>query len=233
VWKEMDLGLSNFHNRWEDPALGRFLSVDKESSDPDQVDKSPYAVFWNNPLKYDDPDGNCPRCIKAIAKTAIKSVAKGKVDLGEIYDAVEAVKTIVDPSASLVTKAVAVFDLVSPVSSKEIKAVSKIVDGAGDAKKAQKLIGPARDAGAAVTKQVPSNYTMKTTKKNDATHFVDPENPKANNVRVMQGKPNSPNKSQQTEHVKHTKNGKVVDKHGKPSDREAQEAHIKKEEFKF
>ena len=26
------------------------------------VDKSPYSAFWNNPIKYNDPDGRCPIC---------------------------------------------------------------------------------------------------------------------------------------------------------------------------
>lgn len=29
---------------------------------PNQVDKSPYAAFWNNPIMYTDPDGRCPDC---------------------------------------------------------------------------------------------------------------------------------------------------------------------------
>ncbi len=27
-----------------------------------QVDKSPFAAFWNNPIRYNDPDGRCPIC---------------------------------------------------------------------------------------------------------------------------------------------------------------------------
>jgi hypothetical protein len=61
------------------------------------------------------------------------------VDLGEVYDAIDAGKTIVSPTASLLDKGLAVFDLVSPVSSKELKAGAKLIgfaDNANDTKKA-------------------------------------------------------------------------------------------------
>ena len=37
--------------------------MDKLANNLNQIDKSPYAYVWNNPLKYNDPDGNCPSCI--------------------------------------------------------------------------------------------------------------------------------------------------------------------------
>ncbi len=61
-WQEMNLSLSNYHNRLLDLELCRFTTVDKLSSHPNQVDKSGYAAFWNNPVLYNDPDGNCPLC---------------------------------------------------------------------------------------------------------------------------------------------------------------------------
>jgi len=61
-----DLGLdwADYHNRWYDPSIGRFVSVDKLADHPNQVDKSPYAYAWNNPILLNDPDGNCPECAK-------------------------------------------------------------------------------------------------------------------------------------------------------------------------
>lgn len=41
----------------------RWLSVDPLADEPEQVDKSPYAYGWNNPIKNNDPDGRCPSCL--------------------------------------------------------------------------------------------------------------------------------------------------------------------------
>ena len=48
--------------RFYDPSIARWNSVDKLAEHPNQVDKSPYAYGWNNPVRYNDPDGNCPLC---------------------------------------------------------------------------------------------------------------------------------------------------------------------------
>ena len=53
---------NDYGARWYDPAIGRWNAVDALAEEPEQIDKSPYAYGWNNPIKYDDPDGNCPRC---------------------------------------------------------------------------------------------------------------------------------------------------------------------------
>lgn len=96
-----------------------------------------------------------------------------------------------------------------------------------------KLIGPAGDASAEVTKQIPSDWIRKTSKNGQGTKFLDPKNPKGNNVRVQGGNPNSPNPGQQKPYVKQTQNGKSVDANGKPVNPDSKESHIPKEDFKF
>ena len=113
-----DFGLHwmDYGARWYDPQINRWGQIDPLAEHEMQIDKSPYAYAWNNPIKYDDPDGKCPKCLKALAKTLVKSIAKGKFDLGEVYDFVDAGTTILDPNASAIDKGVAVFDILSPVS---------------------------------------------------------------------------------------------------------------------
>jgi hypothetical protein len=43
-----------------DPAIGRWFVVDPMANHELQIDKSPYAYGWNNPIKYIDPNGLCP-----------------------------------------------------------------------------------------------------------------------------------------------------------------------------
>ena len=43
-----------------DPSIGRFFNVDPMADSPMQVDKSPFAYTWNNPIKFTDPDGMHP-----------------------------------------------------------------------------------------------------------------------------------------------------------------------------
>jgi hypothetical protein len=109
---------------------------------------------------------------------------------------------------------------------KDIKIIENAID-------ATKRIGPAGDAGATVTKQIPSNWSMKTSKNGQGTVFKDPNNPTGNNVRVQGGNPNSPNTSQQAPYVKQTSNGKTVDVNGKQVDPKSPESHIPKSDFKY
>ncbi|MEE1946448.1 RHS repeat-associated core domain-containing protein [Pedobacter sp. KR3-3] len=64
--------------RFYDPIIGRFIAVDKLADHDNQIDKSPYAYVWNNPVMLTDPDENCPICIiVAELLTAGETVAIG------------------------------------------------------------------------------------------------------------------------------------------------------------
>lgn len=52
--------------------------VDAYAEHEDQIDKSPYAYVWDNPIVHDDPDGNCPICEMLIA-----GAVGAAVDYGE------------------------------------------------------------------------------------------------------------------------------------------------------
>ncbi len=55
VGSSYDFGARMYSSR-----LGRWNSVDPLAHDARQVDKSPYASMWNNPIIYKDPDGKIP-----------------------------------------------------------------------------------------------------------------------------------------------------------------------------
>ena len=62
--KELDAETGNYYYgaRYYDPETSIWLSVDPLAMHPKQMDKSPYAFSWNNPVRYVDPDGRCPEC---------------------------------------------------------------------------------------------------------------------------------------------------------------------------
>ena len=64
--------------------------MDKLADHPNQVDKSPYAYTWNNPVALPDPDGNCPLCLwldatvdVAFILYDVSKLAYDKVKTGE------------------------------------------------------------------------------------------------------------------------------------------------------
>jgi len=53
----------NYHGaRYYNPSISMCNGVDPLADYLNQVDKSPFAAFWNNPIRYNDPDGRCPIC---------------------------------------------------------------------------------------------------------------------------------------------------------------------------
>jgi hypothetical protein len=52
-----------------DASIGRWFVVDPLAAHPIQIDKSPYAYAWNNPVLFIDPDGRCPNGCSDKEKT--------------------------------------------------------------------------------------------------------------------------------------------------------------------
>lgn len=137
-------------------------------------------------------------------------------------------KTRTDPDNLKYEIAGAILPFVDGGDLRTINKVRKKVDNFNDVKR----IGPAGDAGAKITKQIPDGWTMKPAKKGAGTRFSNPNAPPGqSSVRVMRGNVKSPNVSQQVDYVKHTKNGVSVDKYGKPAASNTPEAHIPLNDF--
>ncbi|MDP3473432.1 MAG: RHS repeat-associated core domain-containing protein, partial [Algoriphagus sp.] len=56
----LGVNMFDYGARMYDPAIGRWFVVDPLANHELQLDKSPYAYGWNNPIKYIDPNGLCP-----------------------------------------------------------------------------------------------------------------------------------------------------------------------------
>ena len=57
-----ETGMYDYGWRQYMPDIGRSYGMDQLGEHPYQIDKSPYAFTWNNPVNFVDPDGNCPDC---------------------------------------------------------------------------------------------------------------------------------------------------------------------------
>lgn len=71
---EFDLGWYDFGARFYDPEINRTPTIDPLADDPTQIDKSPYAMFWNNPTKYIDPTGMISETVKPEDEKALEAI---------------------------------------------------------------------------------------------------------------------------------------------------------------
>ena len=142
---EFGLNWTDYGARWLDVELGRWFVVDPLADHPNQIDKSPFAYGWNNPVYYTDPDGQCPKCwvtafrvgkkaykiYKKTGKLTPKSLKKAGLD--EVVDIAGDLQTIFSGDAGLLDRFSAAADLIvgTDFNSKGNKAVSKSL-GLGD-----------------------------------------------------------------------------------------------------
>ncbi len=82
-----ETGMYDYGARMYMPDIGRWGVVDPLADEPEQIDKSPYAAFWNNPIMYDDPDGQCPNCLTATIGAGIGALIGGGVEIAtQLYN---------------------------------------------------------------------------------------------------------------------------------------------------
>ena len=62
VERQPEIQLDMTKYRMYDYTIGRFINADPLADHPNQIDQSPYQYAWNNPVVYNDPEGDCPWC---------------------------------------------------------------------------------------------------------------------------------------------------------------------------
>ena len=79
-----DYGLDWNHHDWRfyDPAIGRFVTIDRLPEEEEQEQLTPYQFAYNNPVRYDDPDGQCPTCPVAAVGAVVGGVIGGLIEAG-------------------------------------------------------------------------------------------------------------------------------------------------------
>lgn len=66
----LDLNVDGTKFRIYDPAMGKWWQIDPLANEGDLVSVTPYNYSYNNPVRYNDPDGDCPRCPRPQYRTA-------------------------------------------------------------------------------------------------------------------------------------------------------------------
>jgi RHS repeat-associated protein len=104
-WND-DFGLGWNHHDWRfyDVAIGRFVTVDRLPEEEDQEQLTPYQFAYDSPIRYNDPDGQCPTCVIGafvgagveVASQLASGKSLGDIDLVDV--AVEGAKGFIKGS---------------------------------------------------------------------------------------------------------------------------------------
>ena len=129
--QDASTGLTYMQQRYYDPLLGRFLSVDPvtmhDNGDPRLFNRYGYAA--NNPYTFVDPDGRIFGVLGKVVKLAIKggdvaaTVAGAVEDAGVLFGSDATAGERLAEAASLAT------EVLSPVSARDAKAIVGAVGG--------------------------------------------------------------------------------------------------------
>lgn len=127
-------GLTYMQQRYYDPGVGRFLSVDPVTALSDPVGYfGRYHYANNNPYTFTDPDGRA----WGLAAKVVKVIVKGGDVAATFAGAVEDTKVLFSRDATggqrLMAAGSLATEVASPVSARDVKAGIAAVDKASDA----------------------------------------------------------------------------------------------------
>jgi RHS repeat-associated protein len=140
-----DAGLQyyDYGARMYDPVIGRWGIIDPLAYHPNQVDKSPYAYAWNNPVNLTDPDGRCPICPWLDAVVDVGFVV---YDVGVlIHEKVTTGSTSAENWAALGADGASILVPMSVGAGQAVKATMKAVNNVDNAVDAAKTVDKATD----------------------------------------------------------------------------------------
>jgi RHS repeat-associated protein len=81
------LEVYDFNARTYDQQIGRFIQIDPLTDEGDQEKLSTYHFSNNNPIRYNDPDGKCPGCWRAMMIAKAKAAQEAQKKHENSYNA--------------------------------------------------------------------------------------------------------------------------------------------------
>jgi RHS repeat-associated protein len=86
------LEVYDFNARTYNQQIGRFIQIDPLLEEGSQERLSPYHFGYNNPVRFNDPDGKCPICIPVI----VGEIVEAGIAAWRIYRAAKTAEAIVN-----------------------------------------------------------------------------------------------------------------------------------------
>ncbi|MDI9866327.1 RHS repeat-associated core domain-containing protein [Flectobacillus sp. DC10W] len=77
-----ETGWVDLMKRMYDPPTARFTRVDPSPDVAGQESLSTYQYGYNNPLRYPDPNGDCPNCITGVIGAGLGALIGGGIEAG-------------------------------------------------------------------------------------------------------------------------------------------------------